>query len=98
VGTIDDAPKSPAASLGAVNQGGALVDMAMLAIAEHLTAESPDEPETTVVDIVTECAHEQPDGDPLLVEQAARARLEARRDASGAAAAGGKESGLDGGV
>jgi hypothetical protein len=58
----------------------AVVDVAMLTVAEHLAVEFPAEPETTVIGIVTECAEEHGDSDPAFVEQAARARLAARRE------------------
>ena len=55
------------------------MDVAMLTVAEHLAVEFPAEPETTVIGIVTECAEEHGDNDPAFIEQAARARLAARR-------------------
>jgi hypothetical protein len=58
----------------------AVVDVAMLTVAEHLAVEFPAEPETTVIGIVTECAEEHGDSDPAFIEQAARARLAARRE------------------
>ena len=43
--------------------------------AETLAAEFPEEPSVTVIRVVTDCVAEFPDVDPMVLEQAARARL-----------------------
>lgn len=53
------------------------MDVAMMAVAEKLAAEFPDEPDSTVIRVVTDCVEEFPDADPLFLEEASRARLSA---------------------
>lgn len=48
-----------------------------IAVAERLAAEFPTVPAGNVIRAVTLCAEELPGGDPLIIEQAARALLRA---------------------
>lgn len=51
------------------------MDLAFAAVAESLAVEFAELRGSTVVSVVTECAHSLPRADPYFVEQAARARL-----------------------
>ncbi len=53
------------------------MDHALEAVAEQLAHEFPDEPNATVIRVVTASVDEFPAGDGLLIEQAARAALSA---------------------
>ncbi len=47
----------------------------LMAVAEELAVEFPDEEATTVIQVLIDCAAEFPDSDLMFVGQAARARL-----------------------
>lgn len=51
------------------------MDLAFAAVAEMLAVEFAELKGSTVVTVVTECAHSLPRADPYFLEQAARARL-----------------------
>lgn len=51
------------------------MDLAMLALAEKLAAEFPEQPNSTVIRILTDCVEEFPRADPEFLEEASRTRL-----------------------
>ena len=53
------------------------MDLALITVAERLAAEFPNQPETMVIRVLTDCAEEFPDAGPLFVEQESGARLAA---------------------
>jgi hypothetical protein len=57
--------------------GETVVSFGLEAVAETLAAEFPQKPSATVIEVVTSCVAEFPDDDPMFIEQAARARLDA---------------------
>jgi hypothetical protein len=51
--------------------------MALMGVAERLAADFGDRlPNSTVIRVLTDCADEHPERDPMVIEQVARARLE----------------------
>lgn len=51
------------------------MDIEMMAVAERLAAEFRDQPDSTVIRVLTDCVDEHPDADAAFIEQAARAGL-----------------------
>lgn len=51
----------------------------MMAVAERLAAEFRDQPDSTVIRVLTDCVDEHPDADAAFIEQEARARLAERQ-------------------
>lgn len=51
------------------------MDVEMMEVAEGLAGEFRDQPDSTVVRVLTDCVDEHPDADAAFIEQAARAQL-----------------------